>query len=329
MNGLTNKTWEPDKFVTGQAASEDQLKALDDRSVQYDRNEDGSVNKGKMTLGGDGGTTITNVKDGDVSASSTDAVNGSQLYATNQAIVDNSKGINILGGAVNKLGKRINRVGAGAAALAGLHPLDFDPDAKWDFAAGYGNYRGANAVAIGTYYRPNEDTMFSVGGSFGGGENMVNAGVTLKLGSGSNHVSTSRVAMAKELKDVRAVVAQQAEQIQQLAAMINSLTGVQAIAPDTTTMFPDVPQNHWAYEAVKEMADRGLIEGYPNGTFGGDRAMTRYEFSQIVYRALQTGAAVDGKLVSEFKPELERIRVDTVSQDKKGNPTIERVRVNK
>ena len=329
VNGLTNKTWEPDKFVTGQAASEDQLKALDDRSVQYDRNEDGSVNKGKMTLGGDGGTTITNVKDGDVSASSTDAVNGSQLYATNQAIVDNSKGINILGGAVNKLGKRINRVGAGAAALAGLHPLDFDPDAKWDFAAGYGNYRGANAVAIGTYYRPNEDTMFSVGGSFGGGENMVNAGVTLKLGSGSNHVSTSRVAMAKELKDVRAVVAQQAEQIQQLAAMINSLTGVQAIAPDTTTMFPDVPQNHWAYEAVKEMADRGLIEGYPNGTFGGDRAMTRYEFAQIVYRALQTGAAVDGKLVSEFKPELERIRVDTVSQDKKGNPTIERVRVNK
>jgi hypothetical protein len=329
VNGLTNKTWEPDKFVTGQGASEDQLKALDDRTVQYDRNADGSVNKGKMTLGGDGGTTITNVKAGDVSSSSTEAVNGSQLYATNQAIINNSESINVLGGAVNKLGNRIDRVGAGAAALAALHPLDFDPDAKWDFAAGYGNYRGANAVAVGTYYRPNEDTMFSVGGSFGGGENMVNAGVTLKLGSGSNHVSTSRVAMAKELKDMRAVVAQQAEQIQQLAAMVNSLVGVQAVKPDTTTMFPDVPQNHWAYETIKAMAAQGLIEGYPDGTFGGDRTMTRYEFAQIVYRALQKGLAVDSKLVSEFKPELERIRVDTIARDKNGNPAIERVRVNK
>jgi tRNA threonylcarbamoyladenosine modification (KEOPS) complex Pcc1 subunit len=329
VNGLTNKTWEPDKFVTGQGASEDQLKALDDRTVQYDRNADGSVNKGKMTLGGDGGTTITNVKAGDVSSSSTEAVNGSQLYATNQAIINNSESINVLGGAVNKLGNRIDRVGAGAAALAALHPLDFDPDAKWDFAAGYGNYRGANAVAVGTYYRPNEDTMFSVGGSFGGGENMVNAGVTFKLGSGSNHVSTSRVAMAKELKDMRAVVAQQAEQIQQLAAMVNSLVGVQAVKPDTTTMFPDVPQNHWAYETIKAMAAQGLIEGYPDGTFGGDRTMTRYEFAQIVYRALQKGLAVDSKLVSEFKPELERIRVDTIARDKNGNPTIERVRVNK
>lgn len=170
--------------------------------------------------------------------------------------------------------------------------------------------------------------MFSVGGNFGNGENMVNAGVSFKLGQG-NHVSTSRVAMAKELKDVRAVVAQQAEQIQQLAAMVNSLVGVQAVKPDTTVMFPDVPKNHWAYETIKAMAAQGLIEGYPDGTFGGDRTMTRYEFAQIIYRVIQKGIAVDSKLIGEFKPELERIRVDTITRDKNGNPTIERVRVNK
>lgn len=328
VNGLTNKTWEPDNYVSGQAASEDQLKVLDDRTVQYDRNEDGTVNKGQITLAGDGGTKITNVTAGTLSSDSTDAVNGSQLYATNQAVINNSQSINILGNSINKLDNRVNKVGAGAAALAALHPLDFDPDNKWDFAAGFGNYRDATAVAVGAFYRPNEDTMFSVGGNFGNGENMVNAGVSFKLGQG-NHVSTSRVAMAKELKDVRAVVAQQAEQIQQLAAMVNSLVGVQAVKPDTTVMFPDVPKNHWAYETIKAMAAQGLIEGYPDGTFGGDRTMTRYEFAQIIYRVMQKGIAVDSKLIGEFKPELERIRVDTIARDKNGNPTIERVRVNK
>ena len=328
VNGLTNKTWEPDNYVSGQAASEDQLKVLDDRTVQYDRNEDGTVNKGQITLAGDGGTKITNVTAGTLSSDSTDAVNGSQLYATNQAVINNSQSINILGNSINKLDNRVNKVGAGAAALAALHPLDFDPDNKWDFAAGFGNYRDATAVAVGAFYRPNEDTMFSVGGNFGNGENMVNAGVSFKLGQG-NHVSTSRVAMAKELKDVRAVVAQQAEQIQQLAAMVNSLVGVQAVKPDTTVMFPDVPKNHWAYETIKAMAAQGLIEGYPDGTFGGDRTMTRYEFAQIIYRVIQKGIAVDSKLIGEFKPELERIRVDTITRDKNGNPTIERVRVNK
>ena len=328
VNGLTNKTWEPDNYVSGQAASEDQLKVLDDRTVQYDRNEDGTVNKGQITLAGDGGTKNTNVTAGTLSSDSTDAVNGSQLYATNQAVINNSQSINILGNSINKLDNRVNKVGAGAAALAALHPLDFDPDNKWDFAAGFGNYRDATAVAVGAFYRPNEDTMFSVGGNFGNGENMVNAGVSFKLGQG-NHVSTSRVAMAKELKDVRAVVAQQAEQIQQLAAMVNSLVGVQAVKPDTTVMFPDVPKNHWAYETIKAMAAQGLIEGYPDGTFGGDRTMTRYEFAQIIYRVIQKGIAVDSKLIGEFKPELERIRVDTITRDKNGNPTIERVRVNK
>ena len=326
VNGLTNKTWDPKSYTSGQAATEDQLKELDDRSVQYDRNEDRSVNKGQITLGGDSGTKITNVAAGELSAASTDAVNGSQLYATNQAVENNTNNINILGDSVNRLGDRVNKVGAGAAALAALHPLDFDPDDKWDAAAGFGNYRNANAGAVGIFYRPNEDTMVSVGGSFGNGENMINAGVSFKLGQG-NHVSTSRVAMAKELKDMRAVVAQQAEQIAKLTELVNAMAGVKREEGTGTGMFPDVPENHWAYEAVKSLGEKGLIEGYPDGSFGGERSLSRYEFAEIVYRALERGVKVEGRLVSEFKPELERIRVDTVSRDRNGRPVIERVRV--
>ena len=144
---------------------------------------------------------ITNLADGEIAEGSTDAVNGGQLYNTNQAVIANAENINSLSHSLNKLDSRINRVGAGAAALAALHPLDFDPDNKWDFAAGYGNYAGANAVAIGTYYRPNENTMFSIGGSFGGGENMINAGVSFKLGSGGSGITTSKTVMAKKIKE--------------------------------------------------------------------------------------------------------------------------------
>ena len=179
---------------------------------------------------------ITNLADGEIAEGSTDAVNGGQLYNTNQAVIANAENINSLSHSLNKLDSRINRVGAGAAALAALHPLDFDPDNKWDFAAGYGNYAGANAVAIGTYYRPNENTMFSIGGSFGGGENMINAGVSFKLGSGGSGITTSKTVMAKKIKEqdellkaqdakmkeqdekiakLEALVAQQGEMIQQ------------------------------------------------------------------------------------------------------------------
>lgn len=270
---------------------------------------------------------ITGVAAGDVNATSTDAVNGSQLYGVQQDVKANSQNISSLGGAVNKLGNRIDEVGAGAAALAALHPLDFDPDNKWDFSAGYGNYRGESAVAFGAFYRPNEDTMFSVGGTVGNDDNMVNAGVSLKIGSGSSGVTTSRVAMAKEIKAMRDVVAKQDAQIQKLTAMVNALVGIEA-EPDTTTMFPDVPENHWAYEAVAAMARSGLVKGYPDGEFKGDRTMTRYEFAQIIQNAIQAGAEVDSRLVEEFKPELEYFHIATVAKDKDGNPTIERVRAN-
>ena len=265
-----------------------------------------------------GNKVITGVADG---KKETDAVNVRQLAGVEKKVDINSQNISMIGNKMGELGNRVNRVGAGAAALAALHPLDFDPDDKWDFAAGYGNYKGANAAAIGAYYRPNEDTMISVGGSFGGGENMVNAGIAVKLGQG-NHVTTSKVAMAKEIKDLRA-------EVEVLRQAIVGIGQGQELDPMKIKLFPDIAKNHWAYEAVEELTKQGLLEGYPDGTFGGDRMMTRYEFAEIVYRAMQKGLNVNEKLIQEFEPELERFRIDVISKDKNGNPVIERVRVNK
>ena len=254
---------------------------------------------------------VTNVAAGDISEKSTDAVNGSQLFATNQQVAQNAQSI-------SKLGNRINKVGAGAAALAALHPLDFDPDDKWDFAAGYGNYNGENAAAIGAYYRPNEDTMFSVGGSFGNGENMVNAGVSLKLGQG-NHVSTSKVAMAKEIKDLR-------KELEGLKSALLDVNAGKKLDTSKLQLFPDVPKNHWAYEYVSTLKGNGALTGYPDGEFKGDRPMTRYEFATMLYKAMLEGATLSDRILKEFAPELERFTVDTVHQDKDGKPTVERVR---
>ena len=260
----------------------------------------------------DGGKQkVTGVAAGDISEKSTDAVNGSQLFATNQQVAQNAQSI-------SKLDNRINKVGAGAAALAALHPLDFDPDDKWDFAAGYGNYNGENAAAIGAYYRPNEDTMFSVGGSFGNGENMVNAGVSLKLGQG-NHVSTSKVAMAKEIKDLR-------KELEGLKSALLDANAGKKLDTSKLQLFPDVPKNHWAYEYVSTLKGNGALTGYPDGEFKGDRPMTRYEFATMLYKAMLEGATLSDKILKEFAPELERFTVDTVHQDKDGKPTVERVR---
>lgn len=260
----------------------------------------------------DGGNQkVTGVAAGEISGTSKDAVNGSQLFATNQKVVQNAQSI-------SKLGNRINKVGAGAAALAALHPLDFDPDDKWDFAAGYGNYNGENAAAIGAYYRPNEDTMFSVGGSFGNGENMVNAGVSLKLGQG-NHVSTSKVAMAKEIKDLR-------KELEGLKSALLDVNAGKKLDTSKLQLFPDVPKNHWAYEYVSTLKGNGVLTGYPDGEFKGDRPMTRYEFATMLYKAMLEGATLSDKILKEFAPELERFTVDTVHQDKDGKPTVERVR---
>ena len=292
-----------------------------DYKVSVDKVKFGNVSLDNKGLN-NGGNKITNVADGEVSATSKDAVNGSQLYQATSGI---SNG-------VSQLNSKIGKVGAGAAALAAIHPLDFDPDDKWNFAAGYGNYAGENAMALGAFYRPNEDTMFSVAGSMGNGENMVNAGVSLKLGQ-KNGVSTSRVALAKEVQDLKAIVKAQNVEIQQMKVSM----GMAPQYDKKDVNFPDIPANHWAYEYVKDLADKGLVEGYPDGEFKGNRAMTRYEYAAIIYRALQLGAPIDGKMgraINEFNPELTRLRdldrtrVDRISGKDNDRHKVERLRVN-
>ena len=353
VNGLTNKTWDPNNITSGQAATEDQLKVVSSQAGKHSSVTAGSnisVTTGTNANGGTeykvavvdtptfktvttgntvmsnsgltikngpsitqtgvdaGGKRITNVAAG---KADTDAVNVGQLKQ--------------IGGAINKVDNRINRVGAGAAALAALHPLDFDPDDKWDFTLGYGNYKDAHSLALGAFYRPNEDTMISVGGSIGGGENMVNAGLSMKLGQG-NHVSTSKVAMAKEIKDLRAEL----ENVKGALLKVADGRPLDSMDMDKMQLFPDVPENHWAYDYVATLAGNGVIVGYPDGQFGGDRMMTRYEMAALIYRAMQNGAAADDRMaraLKEFEPELERIRVDTISKHKDGTPDIQRVRV--
>ena len=353
VNGLTNKTWDPNHITSGQAATEDQLKVVSGQAGKHSSVTAGSnisVTTGMNANGGTeykvavvdtptfktvttgntvmsnngltikngpsitqtgvdaGGKRITNVAAG---KADTDAVNVGQLKQ--------------IGGAINKVDNRINRVGAGAAALAALHPLDFDPDDKWDFTLGYGNYKDAHSLALGAFYRPNEDTMISVGGSIGGGENMVNAGLSMKLGQG-NHVSTSKVAMAKEIKDLRAEL----ENVKGALLKVADGRPLDSMDMDKMQLFPDVPENHWAYDYVATLAGNGVIVGYPDGQFGGDRMMTRYEMAALIYRAMQNGAAADDRMaraLKEFEPELERIRVDTISKHKDGIPDIQRVRV--
>lgn len=261
----------------------------------------------------------------------TDAVNVAQLKLLRNNvggdITNIQNNITNINSNMSRLDKRVNRGVAGAAALAALHPLDFDPDAKWDFAAGYGHYHNGNAAALGAFYRPNEDVQLSVGSTVGNGETVVNAGLSVKVGAHSN-VSRSRVAIGKEVLELKKTVALQNAQIQKLTTLLNGVAGTNMKA-DRTTLFPDVPSNHWAYEAVSDLSRRGLVEGYPDGTFGGDRLLTRYEFAEIVYRAIQNGVQVNEQLVTEFSPEMALFRVDTVAKNHQGQPTIERVRVNK
>ncbi len=275
--------------------------------------------KGAVSVGGNGVTRqITNVAAG---TEDTDAVNVAQLKNTNQRIdgVENQVISNT--NRINQLGSRVNKVGAGAAALAALHPMDFDPDDKLTFSAGYGNYGGENAAAIGAYYRPDEKVMFSVGGTVGNGENMVNAGISFALDR-TNHVSNSRTALAREVIDLRGQLAVMGAKMAKMEKALGMLD------ESKTKLFPDIPANHWAYEYIAKLAGNGILEGYPDGNFGGDRLMTRYEFAAMLYRAIENGAALEEKIIKEFEPELGRIRVDRISGEDGDRDKIERVRVN-
>ena len=283
---------------------------------------------------------IHNVAAGKISADSTDAVNGSQLYSVAndlQTQINNStpgqinNNITNLNNRVGNVEKRVNKVGAGSAALAALHPLDFNPDDKWTIAAGYGHYHNANSAALGAFYRPNEDTMFSVGGTVGTGESQLNAGVSIRLGKRSPE-SRSRVAMGREIAELNA-------RLQDMENKYNNLLQIltpHAIDPSKTAEFPDVPRNHWAYQYISQLAGNGILVGYPDGTFKGDVKMTRYEFATMLYRALQNGAPIDDNMkraMNEFGPELQNIRlnhfrVDRISGTDNDRHKTERVRVN-
>lgn len=265
---------------------------------------------------------ITNVAAG---VADTDAVNVGQLKKSETTINNRIDGVEnqVINNTnrINKLGSRVNKVGAGAAALAALHPMDFDPDDKLTFAAGYGNYAGENAAAIGAYYRPDEKVMFSVAGTVGNGENMVNAGISFALDR-TNHVSNSRTALAREVIDLRGQLAVMGAKMAKMEKAFGMLDETK------TKLFPDIPANHWAYEYIAKLAGNGYIEGYPDGNFGGDRLMTRYEFAAMLYRAIENGAALEEKIIKEFEPELGRIRVDRISGEDGDRDKIERVRVN-
>ena len=228
---------------------------------------------------------------------------------------------------INQVNSRVNKVGAGAAALAALHPMDFDPDDKLSFSAGVGNYAGQTATALGAFYRPNEKVMMSIGGTYGNNENMVNMGVSFALDR-TNNISNSRTAMAREIVDLREQVATQGQQIAQLVALVNQLVGVKEPVAPTVQPFPDVPANHWAYEYLNNLVAMGVIEGYPDGTFGGDRTMTRYEFATMLFKAMQNGAVLSEQIRQEFNAELGRIRVDRIKGADDDANKIERVRVN-
>lgn len=268
--------------------------------------------------------TTTNISAGDqqihnVTAGTlgTDAVNVNQL---NSAVNNISNHYDALTNKVNKNHNEAKRGIAGTAALAALHPLDFDPDHKLDVMAGYGHFHNANSVALGMAYRPNEDLMFTVGSTVGNGDTVVNAGISYKVGAKSD-VSRSKVSVAKDVADMKREMEAIKAQNAKITAILNAVLGAD-LPEDQTNMFPDVPANHWAYEAVNDMAKRGLVIGYEDGQFKGDRTMTRYEFAMIVERAIQKAkelnTSIDGRLVDEFKPELLRFEIQK-------NGSLERV----
>lgn len=240
---------------------------------------------------------ITNVAAGDISEGSTDAVNGGQLHATNTRVANVENRVTQVETRVDKLDNKIDKVGANAAAMANLHPLEFDADSKWNIAAAVGNSGSETASAVGVFYRPNENVMVNASASMGTGENMFGGGVSVRLGHGGNKAKEAQMkAAAAENKELRA-------QVNELTARMDALLSV--LNPNMSKEFPDVPANHWAYEAVSRLAGNGLVEGYEDGKYHGERQMTRYEMAEIIYNALSKGAKAEKKLVEEFRPELQ------------------------
>ena len=244
-----------------------------------------------------GGKVIRNVGQGDISEGSTDAVSGGQLYETNTRVSGLETRMGTVETKVDKLDNKIDKVGANAAAMANLHPLEFDEDSKWNIAAAVGSSGSETASAVGVFYRPNENVMVNASAAMGTGENMFGGGVSLRLGHGGNKAKDAQMkAAAKENRELRA-------KVDDLTARMDALLSV--LNPNMSKDFPDVPENHWAYEAVSRLAGNGIVEGYEDGKYHGERQMTRYEMAEIIYNALSKGAKAEKKLVEEFRPELQ------------------------
>ena len=302
------------------------VKQLKDYVAANDKDTHATVSAGNRV-------TVTSNNNTDGTPNYTVAID----QATSDQINNNSSAINTLNQTINNVNDRYDSLTrtvsnnqkearrgiAGAAAVAALHPLDFDPDHKLDVMAGVGHFKGQTATALGLAYRPNEDVMFTLGGAINGSDSVLNAGISYKVGAKSN-VSRSRVAVAKDLQDLKATVAKLQADNEKLKAIVNAVTGAN-MTVDQDKLFLDVPSNHWAYEAVEGLRQRGLVIGYEDGNFKGDRLLTRYEFAQIVYRALQraqeAGQEIDARLVEEFSPEMARFKVDQMGKG------IERVHV--
>lgn len=271
-----------------------------------------------------GGQQIHDVKAG---TKDTDVVNVKQLKDTISNVGDS-----ISVKANNYTDKQVAHVGANAAALSALHPLSFNPNEKVEYSVGYGNYKGSNAVAVGVFAHPNENTLLSLGATFGTGDNMINAGATFRVGKSYKQVTNSNVAVAKDVQDLAKKYEALAQKYDNLVKSLNHTNGT-----DYDVVFPDVPKGHWAYDFIKDLSDKGYLVGYPDGTFKGDKSMTRYEFATAVYRALQNGALMDAnmvKAIKEFKPELKDVedaqRFVIKHESGSGNEIhkVERVNVN-
>ena len=249
---------------------------------------------------------ILGVADGRIDAQSRDAVNGGQVYRMMREAAAATDG-------------KVGAAAAGSAALAALHPLDFDSDAKWNVAASYGTYGPYQAYALGAYYRPSESAMISVGGTIGSSADAMNVGLSFKVGKGNlNHISTSRVAMAKEIQDLRA-------EVEALRQAVISLHEGHDVSPLASALFLDTPENHAAYQAVQALAAKGVLPAYAQG----NKVKTRYEIATMLYAAVQQGKAIDGTLLRTFAPELERVHVAVISRKENGEAAITRVRVGK
>ena len=301
LHVTNNATIDGTLDVTGAANFQNKVTVAKDLSVGGDVTADSYKVGDKTYIDKDGinanNQVIRNVGQGDISEGSTDAVSGGQLYETNTRVSGLETRMGTVETKVDKLDNKIDKVGANAAAMANLHPLEFDEDSKWNVAAAVGSSGSETASAVGVFYRPNENVMVNASAAMGTGENMFGGGVSLRLGHGGNKAKEAQMkAAAAENKELRA-------KVDDLTARMDALLSV--LNPNMSKDFPDVPENHWAYEAVSRLAGNGIVEGYEDGKYHGERQMTRYEMAEIIYNALSKGAKAEKKLVEEFRPELQ------------------------